>query len=121
MKTYEVENDAGRGFYNQAQLGNLKIVKTSSDGKVEGFSFRITGDNYDKTFTTDKDGVILIEGLRVGKYTVTEVEDNVSAGYKRPDPVTVELVTDETLVVNVHNDKVTVDVPKTGDDNHLGL
>lgn len=120
-ETYEVENDAGRGFYNQAQLGNLKIVKTSSDGKVEGFSFRITGDNYDKTFTTDKDGVILIEGLRVGKYTVTEVEDNVSAGYKRPDPVTVELVTDETLVVNVHNDKVTVDVPKTGDDSHLGL
>ena len=35
--------------------------------------------------------------------------------YKRPDPVTVELVKDETLTVNVHNDKVTVDVPKTGD------
>lgn len=120
-KTYEVENDAGKGFYNQAQRGNLKIVKTSSDGKVEGFSFRIVGDNYDQTFKTDKNGMILIEGLRVGKYTVTEVEDSVSAGYKRPDPVTVELVVDETLTVNVHNDKVTVDVPKTGDENHLGL
>ena len=115
-KTYEVENEAGKGFYNQAFRGNLKIVKTSSDGKVEGFSFRIVGDNYDKTFQTDANGEIFIENLRVGKYTVTEVEDSVSAGYKRPDPVTVELVKDETLTVNVHNDKVTVDVPKTGDD-----
>ena len=114
-KTYEVENEAGKGFYNQAFKGNLKIVKTSSDGKVEGFSFRIVGDNYDKTFQTDANGEIFIENLRVGKYTVTEVEDSVSAGYKRPDPVTVELVKDETLTVNVHNDKVTVDVPKTGD------
>ena len=113
--TYEVENEAGKGFYNQAFRGNLKIVKTSSDGKVEGFSFRIVGDNYDKTFQTDANGEIFIENLRVGKYTVTEVEDSVSAGYKRPDPVTVELVKDETLTVNVHNDKVTVDVPKTGD------
>lgn len=115
-KTYEVENEAGKGFYNQAFRGNLKIVKTSSDGKVEGFSFRIVGDNYDKTFQTDANGEIFIENLRVGKYTVIEVEDSVSAGYKRPDPVTVELVKDETLTVNVHNDKVTVDVPKTGDD-----
>ena len=114
-KTYEVENEAGKGFYNQAFRGNLKIVKTSSDGKVEGFSFRIVGDNYDKTFQTDANGEIFIENLRVGKYTVTEVEDSVSAGYKRPDSVTVELVKDETLTVNVHNDKVTVDVPKTGD------
>lgn len=114
-KTYEVENEAGKGFYNQAFRGNLKIVKTSSDGKVEGFSFRIVGDNYDKTFQTDANGEIFIENLRVGKYTVTEVEDSVSAGYKRPDPVTVELVKDETLTVNIHNDKVTVDVPKTGD------
>lgn len=113
--TTSAENEAGKGFYNQAFRGNLRIVKTSSDGKVEGFSFRIVGDNYDKTFQTDANGEIFIENLRVGKYTVTEVEDSVSAGYKRPDPVTVELVKDETLTVNVHNDKVTVDVPKTGD------
>lgn len=41
--------------------------------------------------------------------------------YKRPAPVEVELVVDETLTVNVHNDKVTVDVPKTGDESQLGL
>lgn len=120
-KIYEVENEAGKGFINQAQRGNLKIIKTSSDGVVEGFSFHIVGDDYDETFKTDSNGQIYIEGLRVGKYTITEVEDSLSAGYKRPAPVEVELVVDETLTVNVHNDKVTVDVPKTGDDNNLVL
>ena len=120
-KTYEIENEAGKGFYNEAHKGNLKIVKTSSDGRVEGFSFRVVGDNYDQTFKTDSNGEVFIENLRVGKYTVTEVEDSVSAGYKRPDPVTVELVVDETLTINVHNDKVTVDVPKTGDTSNLWL
>lgn len=120
-ETYEIENEAGKGFYNQAHRGNLKIVKTSSDGRVEGFSFRVVGDNYDQTFQTDARGEIFIEDLRVGKYTVTEVEDSVSAGYKRPDPVTVELVVDETLTVHVHNDKITVEVPKTGDASNLWL
>ena len=118
---FEVENEAGKGFINQAQRGNLKIIKTSSDGTVEGFSFHIVGDDYDETFRTDPKGQIYIEGLRVGKYTITEVEDSRSEGYKRPAPVEVELVADETLTVNVHNDKITVDVPKTGDDNHLAL
>lgn len=120
-KIYEVENEAGKGFINQAQRGNLKIIKTSSDGVVEGFSFHIVGDDYDETFKTDSKGQIYIEGLRVGTYTITEVEDSLSAGYKRPAPVEVELVVDETLTVNVHNDKITVDVPKTGDDSNLAL
>ena len=42
--------------------GTLKIVKTSSDGKVKGFAFRVTGANgYDMTFETDKNGEIVIE------------------------------------------------------------
>ena len=105
-------------------VGNLKIVKISSDGRVEGFSFRITGENYDEVFTTDANGEIFIENLRIGKYTVTEVEDSVSAGYKRPDPFEIELAADETLTVNVHNDKVTTDhpdSPKTGDNSHMAL
>lgn len=117
----EVENEAGVGFINNHMVGNLKIVKTSSDGRVEGFSFRITGENYDEVFKTDANGEIFIENLRIGKYTVTEVEDSVSAGYKRPDPVEVELVADETLIVDVHNDKITTDVPQTGDNSNMAL
>ncbi len=84
-KTYVVENEAGKGFVNAAQTGSLKIVKTSSDGKVEGFSFRVTGVNgYDKTFTTDRNGEIFVEDLRIGEYTVSEVSDKASAGKYSP-------------------------------------
>ena len=64
-----VENEAGVGFLNQPLRGALKIVKTTDDGKVEGFAFRVSGANgYDMTFTTDANGEILIEGLRIGEY-----------------------------------------------------
>lgn len=116
-----VENNAGVGFINEAKKSNLKIVKSSSDGKLEGFSFLITGENYSEVFTTDENGEIYVEGLRLGTYVITEVEDSASAGYKRPDPVTIELVENETLTVKVHNDKVTVDVPQTGDNSNLAL
>ena len=118
----EVENEAGIGFINNHMVGNLKIVKSSSDGRLEGFSFRIIGENYDEIFKTDANGEIYIEGLRIGKYTVAEVENEVSSGYKRPAPVEVELVADETLTVNVHNDKITIEEsPKTGDNSNIGL
>ena len=121
-ETYEVENEAGKGFLNEAMKGSLKIVKTTDDGKVEGFAFRVQGANgYDMTFTTDENGEIFIENLRIGEYVVTELENEASKGYKIADPVTVTLVLDETLTVNVHNNKITVDIPKTGDDSPLVL
>ena len=95
---------------------NGQIVKTTDDGNVEGFAFRVSGVNsYDMTFTTDANGEILIEGLRIGEYVVTELENGASEGYEIAEPVTVTLVANETLTVNVHNNKITVDVPKTGD------
>lgn len=102
--------------------GSLKIIKTTSDGKKEGFAFRITGANgYDMTFTTDAKGEIFVDNLRIGEYKVTELKNSVSEGYKIADPVTVTLVANETLTVKIHNDKSTVDVPKTGDDFNLTL
>jgi len=119
-KTYDVENKAGVGFINQAMKGNLKIVKTSSDGKVEGFTFRVTGANgYDRSFTTDKNGEIYIEGLRIGEYTVSEVNDNVSAGYVMPAGKKAAVKVGSTTVVEMHN--VLRDTPKTGDNSKVGL
>lgn len=119
-KTYDVENKAGVGFINQAMKGNLKIKKTSSDGKVEGFTFRITGVNgYDRTFTTDKNGEIYVDGLRIGEYTVSEVSDNVSAGYILPADKKITVQTDSTVEIEMHNELR--DTPKTGDDSRTGL
>ena len=118
--TYKVENKAGVGFINEAMKGNLKIKKTSSDGKVEGFTFRVTGVNgYDSTFTTDKNGEISVEGLRIGEYTVSEVSDNVSAGYILPADKKVTVKVGETVEIEMHN-KLR-DTPKTGDDRKTSL
>ncbi|WPK69368.1 hypothetical protein EUCA11A_35560 [Eubacterium callanderi] len=118
--TYKVENKAGVGFINEAMKGNLKIKKTSSDGKVEGFTFRVTGVNgYDSTFTTDKNGEISIDGLRIGEYTVSEVSDNVSAGYILPVDKKVTVKVGETVEIEMHNELR--DTPKTGDDRKPGL
>ena len=115
-KIYEVENEAGIGFTNMAQTGSLRIEKTSSDGKVEGFSFRVTGANgYDQTFKTYKNGEIFIEGLRVGDYTVSEVSDGASANYVLPADKTVTIFADKTTVAEMHNELR--DTPKTGDDS----
>ena len=119
-KTYIVENEAGVGFVNAAQKGSLKIVKTSSDGKVEGFSFRVTGaDGYDQTFKTDKNGEIYIEGLRIGEYTVSEVSDSVSAGYILPADKQATVKVGATTIVEMHNELR--DTPKTGDEFNLAL
>lgn len=118
--TYKVENKAGVGFINEAMKGNLKIKKTSSDGKVEGFTFRVTGVNgYDSTFTTDKNGEISVEGLRIGEYTVSEVSDNVSAGYILPADKKVTIKVGETVEIEMHNELR--DTPKTGDDRKTSL
>ena len=112
--TYEVENEAGKGFLNEAMKGSLKIIKTSSDDKVEGISFRITSDNgFDQTVKTDKNGEITIEGLRIGKYLVSEVNNEASAGYLLPDDAVVEIEYGKTATVKMHNEKI--DVPQTGD------
>lgn len=118
--TYQVENKAGVGFINNAMKGNLKIVKTSSDGNVKGFAFRITGTNgYDVTLETDENGEIFIEGLRIGDYTISEVNNGASANYVLPADKQATVQTGSTTIVEMHN--TLRDTPKTGDSSNLGL
>ena len=109
-----------KGFANEPMRGNLKIVKTSSDGKVEGFAFRITGANgYDVTLETDEKGEIFIEGLRIGEYKISEVNNSASAMYILPADKEAAVQTGSTTVVEMHNELR--DTPKTGDDSKLSL
>lgn len=122
-ETVTVENEAGKGFVNAAQVGSLRIVKTSSDGKLEGFSFRVTGANgYDQVFQTDAEGVILIEGLRIGDYAVSEVWDGISDGYLLPADKTASVYKGAVTEVEMHNEKEpALEVPQTGDNSHMAL
>lgn len=54
--------------------GSAKIVKVSEDGKVDGITFRIQGEGVDQTVKTTNGGVIQVDNLRPGVYTVTEAE-----------------------------------------------
>lgn len=122
-ETVTVENEAGKGFLNAAQVGSLRIVKTSSDGKLAGFSFRVTGANgYDRVFQTDADGIILIEGLRIGDYAVSEVRDGTSDGYLLPADKTASVFEGAVTEVEMHNEKKpALEVPQTGDNSHMAL
>ena len=122
-ETVTMENEAGKGFVNAAQVGSLRIVKTSSDGKLEGFSFRVTGANgYDQVFQTDAEGFILVEGLRIGDYTVSEVQDGISDGYLLPADKTASIFEGAVTEVEMHNEKKpTPEVPQTGDSSHAAL
>ena len=120
-ETVEVSNDElGKGtFINSPQKGEIKIVKTSYNNKVEGIHFEVTGKTYTgqtfkKTYTTDKNGIIRINDLRAGEYTIHEVKDSASAGYLLPDDKQLTIDRDGAmLVANMHNSKLP-DNPPTG-------
>ena len=119
-KTCEVENKAGVGFINEAMRGNLKIVKTSSDGKIKGFAFRITGANgYDIILETNDKGEVFIDGLRNGDYTISEVSNSASSMYVIPADKKATVKLGSTTIVEMHN--VLRDTPKTGDTTNLPL
>ena len=110
-KTVIVTNDElGKGtFINAPQKGEIKIVKTSYDNKVEGFSFEVTGktftgQTFSKIYTTDKDGIIRINDLRAGEYNIHEVNDSASAGYLLPDDKQLTIDRDGAMIVaEMHN------------------
>ena len=120
-ETVEVSNDElGKGtFINSPQKGEIKIVKTSYDNKVEGIHFEVTGKTYTgqtfkKTYTTDKNGIIRINDLRAGEYTIHEVKDSASAGYLLPEDKQLTIDRDGAkLVAEMHNSKIP-DNPPTG-------
>ena len=99
--------------------GNVKIVKTSDDGKVSGITFTVKGGSVNQTVTSGSDGTITIPGLTPGSYTVTET---VPAGYtadRASQSVTVR--NGETATVNFHNTRKTgsVKIIKTADDGKV--
>ena len=80
--------------------GSVKIVKDSEDGVVDGIKFTITGNGVNQTVTTKNDGVIQVDNLRPGTYTVTEV---VEDRYEPQTAKTVTVVSGQTATVSFNN------------------
>lgn len=105
-KTYEVT------LTNELKYAPLKIVKTSEDGNVAGFTFKVTrlSDGYSKTYTTNAAGEIITDQMPVYvdadatqlyEYKVEEI--NVPDKYRTPDPQTVTLTYGQTAEVSFYN------------------
>ena len=118
-ETVEVSNDElGKGtFINSPAKGEIKIVKTSYDNKVEGIHFEVTGKTYTgqtfkRTYTTDKNGIIRINDLRAGEYTIHEVKDEASAGYLLPADKQLTIDRDGVMAVaEMYNDRIPENPP----------
>lgn len=105
-KTYEMT------LTNELKYAPLKIVKTSEDGNVAGFTFKVTrlADGYSKTYTTNAAGEIITDQMPVYvdadatqlyEYKVEEI--NVPDKYRTPDAQTVTLTYGQTAEVSFYN------------------
>lgn len=99
---------------NVQKNAQLKIVKTSEDGVIEGIHFRVTRleDNYSAEYVTNAAGEILTETLPIYadkdgatkyQYKVEELDTEKTYGYQLPDPQIVELSEGEIASVSFHN------------------
>lgn len=99
---------------NVQKNAQLKIVKTSEDGVIEGIHFRVTRleDSYSAEYVTNAAGEILTETLPIYadkdgatkyQYKVEELDTEKTYGYQLPDPQIVELSEGEIASVSFHN------------------
>lgn len=109
---------------NTQKNAQLKIVKTSEDGVIEGIKFRVTRieDGYNTEYTTNAAGEILTETLPIYadkdgatkyQYKVEELDTEETFGYQLPDSQTVELSEGEIASVSFHNKPIEIGTKAT--------
>lgn len=105
-KTYEVT------IINELKYAQLKIVKTSEDGNVAGFTFKVTrlADGASATYTTNAAGEIITDQMPVyvdkdanQKFEYRIEEINVPDKYRTPDAQTITLTYGQTAEVSFYN------------------
>jgi len=109
---------------NVQKNAQLKIVKTSEDGVIEGIHFRVTRleDNYSAEYVTNAAGEILTETLPIYadkdgatkyQYKVEELDTEETFGYQLPDSQTVEFSEGEIASVSFHNKPIEIGTKAT--------
>ncbi|HAO6496192.1 TPA: LPXTG cell wall anchor domain-containing protein [Listeria monocytogenes] len=104
-----------------AQTGNAVIVKKDKNTgeTLAGAQYRVTGNDFDKTVTTNSDGKVNLNDLIVGNYTV--VETKAPAGYTIDStPKSLTIRAQETTTLNVNNQEAFFQVKLTKEDTETG-
>jgi len=81
----------------------ITIKNDSEDGKKKGFTFRITGTFernmiFQNDFVTDANGLIIIDKLPEGTYTIRELGTEISKKYILPESQVIALLGADTTV-----------------------
>ena len=104
-------------------VAKLEIVKTSTDGKVAGISFKVEVQNSKKwtelgTYVSDANGKILVEDLEVGKkLRITEiVPENYICTSANPQTITLKGMNNVSFT---NKPIVTLELLKTSDDGKV--
>ena len=112
--TFDVEGSAEPVkcyFSLEIKAGTLQLVKTSEDGEVSGIPFHISGNGVEKDVVTGPEGIIRVDNLQAGNYTVTEKAPDK---YVQPESQQVTIYPGRTSSVSFSNilKKFTVEMEK---------
>ena len=94
---------------NEKKKGNIKVYKVDKDNnevKVEGARFDLYSEELNKVigvYTTDKNGEINIENLRIGKYKIIERSTNKWYNFEEKQE-TIEVKPNETTELTITNE-----------------
>ena len=114
-------------LHNKVKYGSLTVNKTSTNGIVEGFVFKVSGktvfnEDYTASIETDANGKAVFENIPLGKYTIEEVETVRTISYVIESPKQVE-ITDENPEVQESFNNIfkegTLKIVKTSEDNKV--
>ncbi len=108
--TVEITVNDGEPIENRLLRGNLKVMKTfeGKETPIAGVPFTITGQTTAGTTViieaeTDEKGEILLEKLLIGRYTVKELDSELTAGYVLSNEITVTVAADSIRDLEIRN------------------
>ena len=121
------EEDLKVSFYNELQKADLEVSKSSEDGVLKGFTFRLYGTAYsgvkvDVTFVTDENGIAIFEQIPWGEFSLEEVLNEEQAFvYKVNAEQNVKLIYTEKEAASFNNELIRqqVKVVKTSENDEV--
>ena len=126
--TLAAGNSKEVSFTNTLKTGSVKIIKTSEDGTLQGFTFKLEGYALNEKFysfeaATDENGVATFDRVPIGgPYQVTEILNEAQAGlYKAVEIRDIFVQENETAEIPVWNElnRYKVKVVKTSESGLL--
>jgi uncharacterized surface anchored protein len=106
----EIAMNDGIAIENRLLRGSMRVVKTfeGRETPIVGVPFTITGQTVAGTTVTieaktDEKGEILLENLLIGRYTVKELDSELTAGYVLSPEITVTVAANDVEELAIDN------------------